>query len=216
MPRRTGKDIKTAILDAAELLMAEHGIKGVSLRGILAAADANTASLHYHFGSREGLVKAILARHGRWTTLRRLEMLNELEARGHAPDVHTLVDAVVDPMLELLGAQGEAGRRFLRFLARLQSDRTDVHQAEEDRYFPDARERMAALLAECCSHLPQEERRRRVTMMIDTMLQSLANADFMNEQWNTDDHQDRLSEFADTLKSFLAGGLAAPVRSSVA
>jgi hypothetical protein len=43
-------------------------------------------------------------------------------------------------------------------------------------------------------------------MMIDTTLQSLANADFMPEQWGGERHEALLMEFVGTLKAFLAGG----------
>jgi len=212
MPIPTRKDTKSAILDAAELLMAEHGINGVSLRAILAEAVANSASLHYHFGSREAVVEAILARSGRAITLRRREMLDELDASGQAPNVYDLVNAVVDPMIEFLQAEGESGRRFLRFIARLQSDRSGIHRALEEHYFPDVLERVARMLSEACPHLEGPERKRRATMMIDTMLQSLANADVLNEEWRGKDHEDALMEHAESLKSFLAGGLSAPAQ----
>ena len=46
------------LLLAAERLFAEHGIAAVSLRAIMAAAGANVASVHYHFGSKATLVEA--------------------------------------------------------------------------------------------------------------------------------------------------------------
>ena len=209
------RDTRAAILDAAEVMMAEHGINGVSLRSILSRAEANSAALHYHFGSRDGLVEAILARRGRKPSLRRREMLDDLEARARAIDVYDLVGAAVDPMIEMLVEEGEPGRRFLRFIARLQSDRTGIHQAEEDRYFPDIRSRMTTMAADACPHLLEAERMRRLTMMIDTMLQSLANAEVMSEAWTGNTHHDDLADFASSLKDFLAGALSAPVRRSL-
>ena len=52
------KDTKTAIMDAAEIVMAEHGVDGASIRAIVGRAGANTAAIHYHFNSREGLIEA--------------------------------------------------------------------------------------------------------------------------------------------------------------
>ena len=62
MQADTRKDTKSAIMDSAEVLMAEHGINGVSLREILRDAGANPAALNYHFNSKDGLIQAILAR----------------------------------------------------------------------------------------------------------------------------------------------------------
>ena len=203
-------DTKTAILDAAELMMAEHGIKGVSLRAILSKAGANSAALHYHFGSRDAVIEALLKRKGREPNLRRREMLDALEARGGPLTVSDAIDLIVDPMVEMLRDDGESSRRFLRFIARLQSDRAGIHQEEERKHFPDNWERMERLLHEACPHVDASELKQRVTLVIDTMLISLATAEFMTEEWS-DDHAVALSKFVVTLKSFLSGGLAAPM-----
>ena len=45
----------------AERLFALHGIDGVSLRQIAAeAGSGNNSAVHYHFGSKDGLIEAIL------------------------------------------------------------------------------------------------------------------------------------------------------------
>ena len=48
------------LLLAAEKLFALHGLRGVSLRQVVAATQQrNISTVHYHFGSREALVYAI-------------------------------------------------------------------------------------------------------------------------------------------------------------
>lgn len=54
---------KRAILDAAEELMARKGYKGTSIRSISDAAGVNVAMISYYFGSKERLLRAIIARH---------------------------------------------------------------------------------------------------------------------------------------------------------
>ena len=55
---------RTALLDAAERLFAEHGIPGVSDRTIAqAAGQRNHSAVAYHFGGREGLLGALVDRH---------------------------------------------------------------------------------------------------------------------------------------------------------
>ena len=55
-------DTKQKILDAAEHLFAAQGYSATSLRQIIAEAGVNLASVHYHFGSKEGIVTAVLGR----------------------------------------------------------------------------------------------------------------------------------------------------------
>ena len=57
-------ETRARLLRAGERLFAEHGIHQVRLREINAlAGQRNSSALHYHFGSREGLVEAILSEH---------------------------------------------------------------------------------------------------------------------------------------------------------
>ena len=45
---------------AAEQLFAEHGFAGVGIRQIAAAAGVNGAMIHYYFGNKESLYRAII------------------------------------------------------------------------------------------------------------------------------------------------------------
>ncbi len=206
----TRRDTKSAIMDSAELLMAEHGINGVSLREILRQANANPAALNYHFNSKEGLIHSILDRRGHDIRVRRMELLRTLEGSESTPTVAGLIDAIVDPLLEFLYQEGEPGRRFLRFLARLHSDRTGVIYRMEREEFPEMVSSIERVLSTASPHLPKRERRLRMDMVLDTMYQSLGNADVMSEDWLNNDHHPHLDEHISVLKRFLCGGLSAP------
>ena len=57
--RETGTRLKLVL--AAERLLAKRGFSNISQRQILAEADQKNASaMSYHFGSMEGLVRAVL------------------------------------------------------------------------------------------------------------------------------------------------------------
>ncbi|MFN8628716.1 MAG: helix-turn-helix domain-containing protein [Candidatus Binatia bacterium] len=49
-------------MDAAEELFATFGVEGVSIRSINAAAGLAAPSVHYHFGSKDDLLSAVLRR----------------------------------------------------------------------------------------------------------------------------------------------------------
>jgi AcrR family transcriptional regulator len=53
--RDSGRRTRSALLDAAAELFAEHGLAGVSLTGIAAHADAFPSQVTYYFGSKEAL-----------------------------------------------------------------------------------------------------------------------------------------------------------------
>ncbi|MDR3641591.1 MAG: CerR family C-terminal domain-containing protein [Humidesulfovibrio sp.] len=52
---------KQRILAAAREVFAERGVAGATVREISAKAGANQAAVHYHFGSKEKLLMAVLA-----------------------------------------------------------------------------------------------------------------------------------------------------------
>lgn len=113
-PGPRGAETRQRILDAAERLMAERGIEGVSLNEInVAAGQRNTAALHYHFGGREGLVRAILRRHGSWLRARHDELYAEVTSSGRERDVRGLVKVIVTPVAEYIG-KGSSQRAAIR------------------------------------------------------------------------------------------------------
>jgi len=107
-------------LDAAEQAFADEGF-GVSLRHIIAAADANLAAVHYHFGSKAALIEAVFARRLEPLNRRRLALLDAVEeaAGPHPPAVEKVVEALIAPALEMAHRNGEAGRVVMRLFGRM-------------------------------------------------------------------------------------------------
>lgn len=60
-PNMTEQPTKARILAAGAELMAEKGFGGVSVREICARADTSMNMLHHYFGSKQGLLDAIVA-----------------------------------------------------------------------------------------------------------------------------------------------------------
>lgn len=60
--RRTGDEARTAILDAAEKRLVDGGPAGIRLQEVAADVGIAHPTVLHHFGSREGLVEAVVAR----------------------------------------------------------------------------------------------------------------------------------------------------------
>ena len=100
---------------AGERLFARDGIHGARLRELNElAGQRNSSALHYHFGSRMGLVEAILTRHEDAVDRRLRERLDELAASGEPVPIRSLVEAVVRPLADEL--ETRSGRDFLRIV----------------------------------------------------------------------------------------------------
>ena len=78
------------------------------------AEQRNTSAISYHFGSREGLLLAILARRGAGVDAERGRRRASL---GEPPALSELVACLVVPYCEMLHEPG--GRSYLRIVAQL-------------------------------------------------------------------------------------------------
>ncbi|MGV9412603.1 TetR/AcrR family transcriptional regulator [Nocardia sp. NPDC003693] len=116
---RVNDDLSTRqkLLAVAERLLLESGYDAVSVRAVNAAAGMNPASVHYHFGSKEALVAALLEDRLAPIWRQQLDAVSERRARGWMPAIAELVDVVVDPLAEL--AADPVGRLRLHLLARV-------------------------------------------------------------------------------------------------
>jgi AcrR family transcriptional regulator len=107
---------RQAIISAAERLFAQRGIDGVSLREInREAGQSNTGAVQYHFGDRDGLVLALIAKHRRATEPRRHALLDQYEDAG-IDDVRGLAAALVAPAAAKL-TDPDGGREYLQISA---------------------------------------------------------------------------------------------------
>jgi AcrR family transcriptional regulator len=98
-----GQHTKERLLDAAETLFAERGIKATSLRQITARASANLAAVNYHFNSKEALTQAVFTRRLDPLNGERLRLLGAAEkASGDSPvTLETTLHAFLDPTVKL-------------------------------------------------------------------------------------------------------------------
>ena len=106
------------ILDFAEHMFAESGIDKVTIRAVTAAASVNVAAVHYHFGSKDELLRAIFVRHLSGTLERQKARLSTFIPSGDKEtDVRHLMLAFLEPATEIDCA--ENNYRFSRLLGQL-------------------------------------------------------------------------------------------------
>ena len=94
------------LLDAAERLFAERGIDSVSIREIVrASGQSNLSAAHYHFGSREALVAALIERRMRVINDLRNHRLDDLAEAGLDRDVASIIRVTVGVLAEVVRTQ---------------------------------------------------------------------------------------------------------------
>ena len=102
---------RARLLRAGEQRFARDGVTGAKLSDVVRdAGQANDSAVGYHFGSRQGLLDAIVGKHVSAMDERRVLPTREEGLRA-------LVDAIVAPTAALLS--DEDGRDFLRITEQL-------------------------------------------------------------------------------------------------
>src|SRR5450631_2596506 len=113
-----GSRTREKLVDEATRSFAADGVFTASLIEITRrAGQRNRGALHYHFGSRNGVICAVLERHVDFLAKREGELL-EIALASPDHDVNSVVEAIVRPATEL-AESGWRGRCFLVILAEL-------------------------------------------------------------------------------------------------
>jgi len=122
MPHR---DTKTRILDGAEQLFSREGFHNTSLRALTSLAEVNLASVNYHFGSKEALLKAVIERRLLPLNTIRAEKIEEVLAlarqNSKLPPAEDLLRAFIEPTLDFRNSSPGA-QDFISLIGRALSD----------------------------------------------------------------------------------------------
>jgi AcrR family transcriptional regulator len=196
---------KERILDAAEHLFAENGVAATSLRAIMKAAGANMAAIHYHFGSREGLLEALMARRAEPVNRRRLEMLDQIERRHPAGPIPAgeIVRAFCAPALDMVN--DPARSHVSRLIGRIVMEASD--SSAMTRIFGATARRFVSAIQRAAPHLSEDEAWVRLHFLVGTMVFTLtAPRSPLCEPSMSVDTESMLEQ----LIAFAAAGLVAP------
>lgn len=118
--RATSEETKNQIKAAAQMLFAQRGVDGVTVQEIVnAAGQRNNAALHYHFGSKEDLIRQMVVDGAAVLDGRRRELLDEMNARGGPKNIRDVMLVLVMPVIEL--GEDERWRGYIRFTSNLQA-----------------------------------------------------------------------------------------------
>lgn len=138
-------DTKQQILDVAERHFASYGFSGTSLRGIIKDAQVNIAAVAYHFGNKEELFDAVVARFAAPVVSEQLRQLSRVKDEG---DLFQILNAFYGPPLKLLKARGNAGQPLALFLGRMQTEPEPVF-SKVDKHFAHCRTSFIDAFRQC-------------------------------------------------------------------
>lgn len=205
---RDASATRERLIEAGTRLFAEQGIDAVRVREINdLAGQRNASALHYHFGSREGLLQAILAEHREPMERHRIAMLDDLERQGRTRDLRAIVATMVLPLTaELATGKGRAYLRILpQYIGRYSPSFSNLTSA----YGPDGIRRTVALALACLDGVPDDERATRVDLTMEYVTYAVARRAREIDEGSPL----RLPEerFVEVVLDLAVGGLATPV-----
>jgi AcrR family transcriptional regulator len=194
------------LIDAAVRLFGERGIDATSLRALTESARTNIAAVNYHFGSKDGLLRAVVDRTMRPVNDERRRRLDELEARPRSPSVAELVRAFVEP-----GAGLADQAEVARFLGRILGEPDpSVRQLFADQVDP-VEGRYLTALGRALPGLGDEDVRFAYTSMVGLLGLHQSGA-FANVDWPQRLDSGRARSAAadrERLIAFVVGGILA-------
>jgi AcrR family transcriptional regulator len=197
---------RAKLLAAGARLFATRGIHAAQMREVVrAAGQANDSAVHYHFGSREGLLLAICRQH---IDAMEPERARRLAAQGADPSLERVIADLVEPTADRLHSQD--GRDFLRITAQLAGQAgVRTGSGPPPVVGPALRAQLDQLRRICAATMPAKLAGERVGVVIGALTAALA------ERAAAVDEQRPLvldeGAFVANLSAMLAAALRAPL-----
>lgn len=136
MASATSTDTKTQILDVAEQMFAAQGFAGTTLRNIVSKAGVNLAAVHYHFGSKEELFRAVVARIAKSIVESQLQRLAQLETGDKPPTVEAILTVFLTPPLECTTSRGTLNLSRAQFMGRCRTEPEPIQSIARNEFSP--------------------------------------------------------------------------------
>ena len=162
---------------AAEVLFAEKGQDKVSLRELTKLAGVNVAAVSYHFGSKEGLAKALFERLSVKINKERIveleRYLEDTRRKGERADIRSLIAIFLDPYV------GPGNERQGMLLARMMMQHRIFPSAQANKliqkYFDPWAKRFIEALILACPNVDPNEMYWRYLFMTNAVTMTLTD-----------------------------------------
>jgi AcrR family transcriptional regulator len=199
--RISGDQTREKILNAAETLFAEQPFDSVSLRDITLKAGVTLALASYHFGTKEALFEAVVARRADILGRMRHERLAGLVN----PGVRELLDAFMSPLFEKAGSGEPGWGDYLRVLARLGEHHRWVELLS--RHFDGTARAFLGALQLAAPGADRGELARAFTFVLESMLNAVSQHGRLDRLTDGAASARDLDKAYRTLLSFVSAGM---------
>jgi AcrR family transcriptional regulator len=191
------------LLNVAEQLFARHGVEQVALTKIVGSSrQKNRSALHYHFGSREGVLKAVLDRRLKHLNALRLATLDR---PARCSDLARVIRALVEPLC-LVALNEPWGADYISILAQVSFHPTLLGESVLDDANLSSLRRCKRLVIEALPAIRPATLNRRFRWLTDSIVLAVA-------RWCRNGSKSGLDAMENLIEEFIAygaAGLAAP------
>lgn len=203
---------KNKILDSAEILFAEHGFNGTSLREITSNADVNLASVNYHFGSKKELIKAVMSRYLNELSPRLVTAFNDLNDDNTQPSLIDVFSAFIEPLLFLNSLKENGTSNFLQLLGRGYTDSQGFLRWFLTTQYPEVFSSFTKAVHKAYPELTTEEMFWRLHFTMGTIIFTMSSSDALIDIAKND--FERSTDIAGVIRRvipYVAAGVGAPI-----
>ncbi len=206
----TRSPARMSMIEAAERIVAERGLTAMSLRVVQQeSGQRNKSAAQYHFGSRDGLIEAVLVTRMAAVNERRRAMLDAIStdptdgADPSSTALRPLVEALVRPVAEQTVLRPESC--WARFVVQAGNDPA-VAEVVRRRVEGEAYRELVERLGAAMSAVPEPLRRLRVERAVGVVFASLAADESVRDRaLPTSVHQEcRIEDLIDATVALLA------------
>lgn len=203
-------ETKDKILTTAERLFGEQGYSATSLRQIIAEAGVNLAAVHYHFGSKEELLDAVVVRKLAPINAERISLLDQAitEAGTKPVSIEQYLEAFLRPAVMRAGRDPE----FSKLMGRLHGEGLMARVVVKN--FQEVAARFMNGMRQALPDLPEDEAVWRIHFMTGAMAHMLKGPpDYPGVLVGSDVDSETLLGW---LVAFVSAGFRAPATRSTA
>lgn len=212
-------DTKFGLILAAEKVFSIYGFRGATFRQIREeAGQKNESVVHYHFGSKEAIIRAVMGLRTRPINQARAAMLRENRESNEGRELSTeqIMRCCIMPFSDYLLMSGETGY-YARFLTQMRSDRASWMQFRG--YHDDALIDCLNALKRTRPHIPPSIINQRFIAAMFAYVSSVAVME-ENKSENPDGFQVlgaliRIEELVTTSVAIMDTGLSAGVMDAI-
>lgn len=210
-PSPKGEATRNQILDASEVLFAQNGYLGTSLRDIAQGAGVRMGLVHYHFGNKHLIIDAVLERKLDLLRGTIAESFRTAEAQAAADarpfGLEEIVTAFILPFLQCASRPGDPLRNYMVMTSHLMSSYR----------LPELRPILAKLgavsqilidrLRECRPDIPEQSLLAGVYLIEAALIFMVQDPGFLDDLSSGHHSAARLDEMAGPALRFFTAGL---------